>query len=589
MFLTKNVYFEPTQPIGDLRYRAWSLPFDTFSLHLEAMETAQAQEEDKAMEKLIKDEDKEKSSNTDVARVTFDDILSKLGEFGLEQKLIFVMFSLPTVMSAMQLLGWVFVGANMPHRCRLPEEVGLENATFSYINDSLWESNSCSRTKDNITTACDDGWVYDRSQVEDSVVSAWDLVCNREGLRATVGAAPQVGYLVGAFVFGFLTDKIGRKPTFMISNTLMATGGLLGAAAPEYFTFVIARILTGFAIAGIENACFAMVMELVGPNKRTLAGLLFWFFETTGLLSAVTLAFMVRNNWRLLQAIYSAPALLFLAYWWVAPESVRWLVARGRNTEARNLIHRAARRNGVTISDKLIGDMEQTIERELQEESEEKSSSKTYTAVDLFRFPNLRYKTIILLLCWLTCASLYYVLLLDQSELSDDKYLGFLITAGVQLPGYVYVIFTLDIPAFGRKKSMCGFLILSGLALSSHPFVPESYPAVRITLSIIGRFAANCSYTILNLFSAEQFPTVVRGVGMGFAVVFSRIGTMLAPYILLLGPYSPCIFGFSALLSGLCALLLPETLGRQLPETLQDGERIPICTPWRKATKYSEE
>ena len=197
---------------------------------------SQPQEQgDKAMEKLIKKNEKEDASkaSSDGDRVTFDDILSELGEFGLEQKLNYFMFSLPYIMSAMQLLGWVFVGANMSHRCRMPEEVGLDNVSFSYNNDTMWESKSCSRRLDNVTTACDDGWVYDRSQVEDSVVSDWDLVCSREGLRATVGASPMAGYLVGGFVFGFLTDKIGRKPTFMISNTLMATGGLLAAVAPE--------------------------------------------------------------------------------------------------------------------------------------------------------------------------------------------------------------------------------------------------------------------------------------------------------------------------------------------------------------------
>ena len=90
------------------------------------------------------------------------------------------------------------------------------------------------------------------------------------------------GYLIGGFVFGILTDKIGRKPTFLISNSLMITGGLLAALAPEFFTFVIARALTGFAIAGVEAACFVMGMELVGPSKRTLAGIVCWFFETTG-------------------------------------------------------------------------------------------------------------------------------------------------------------------------------------------------------------------------------------------------------------------------------------------------------------------
>ena len=160
-------------------------------------------------------------------------------------------------------------------------------------------------------------------------------------------------------------------------------------------------------------------------------------------------------------------------------------------------------------------------------------------------------------------------------------------TAAVQLPGYVYVIFTLERPAFGRKNSMCMFLILAGTALFTHPFIPETYPRLKILISIIGRFAANCSYTILNLFSAEQFPTVVRGVGMGFCVVVSRLGTMLAPYLLLLGRYSPCLFGVSALVSGLTALLLPETLGQPMPETLQDGEELTLSLPFKKPVSSS--
>ena len=99
-----------------------------------------------------------------------------------------------------------------------------------------------------------------------------------------------------------------------------------------------------------------------------------------------------------------------------------------------------------------------------------------------------------------------------SADVVQDKYLGFFITAAVQVPGYFYVILTLERPGLGRKRSMCGFLLVSGLALLAHPLVPAHHPAlspntlhnIRITLSIIGRFAANCSYTILNLFSAEQ-------------------------------------------------------------------------------------
>ena len=87
----------------------------------------------------------------------------------------------------------------------------------------------------------------------------------------------------------------------------------------------------------------------------------------------------------------------------------------------------------------------------------------THTVIDLFRTSNLRLKTIVLAFTWTVCSALYYVLLLDQSELSTDVYVGFMITALVQLPGYFYVIFTLERPFFGRKRSMCAFLLLLSL------------------------------------------------------------------------------------------------------------------------------
>ena len=158
---------------------AGSLCFDTFSQELGVMGSQPQEQGDKAMDKATKNNEKEDASKdcSDRDRVTFDDILSELGEFGLEQKLNYFMWSLPCIISAMQLIDRAFVRGNMPHRCRLPEEVGLDNVSFSYNNNTMWESQSYSRSLDNVTTACEDGWVYDRSQVEDSVVSDWDLVC----------------------------------------------------------------------------------------------------------------------------------------------------------------------------------------------------------------------------------------------------------------------------------------------------------------------------------------------------------------------------------------------------------------------------
>ncbi|QQP35457.1 Organic cation transporter proteinlike, partial [Caligus rogercresseyi] len=53
---------------------------------------------------------------------TFDDVLLKYGEFGTYQKIIYIMYSCPYILTSMQLMGWTFVGAQLPHRCLLPGE-----------------------------------------------------------------------------------------------------------------------------------------------------------------------------------------------------------------------------------------------------------------------------------------------------------------------------------------------------------------------------------------------------------------------------------------------------------------------------------
>ncbi len=68
----------------------------------------------------------------------------------------------------------------------------------------------------------------------------------------------------------------------------------------------------------MENSAFVMGLELVGPSKRTLAGILCWFFETAGLAAAPAVAMALRSagatSWRWLQLAYSAPVAPLVAY-----------------------------------------------------------------------------------------------------------------------------------------------------------------------------------------------------------------------------------------------------------------------------------
>ena len=92
---------------------------------------------------LLKDEEKSVDDPTTpdkVKKVTFDDILAELGEFGLEQKINYFLFSIPYILTSMQLMGWVFVGASFPHRCRVPGRVTKDRKLF--FDPFVWKFGS---------------------------------------------------------------------------------------------------------------------------------------------------------------------------------------------------------------------------------------------------------------------------------------------------------------------------------------------------------------------------------------------------------------------------------------------------------------
>lgn len=135
-----------------------------------------------------------------------------------------------------------------------------------------------------------------------------------------------------------------------------------------------------------------------------------------------------------------------------------------------------------------------------------------------------------------------------------------MISGVVEIPAYTFLIFTLD--RWGRKKILCGCMMISGTALLATIFFPPgmkllctffyyflsllfsilfifycfSYSFVQghwgiVTLAMVGKLAITSSYGAIYIFTAEQFPTVVRNVGLGASSTFARVGGVIAPSV----------------------------------------------------------
>ncbi|KAM8706362.1 hypothetical protein ACLKA7_010611 [Drosophila subpalustris] len=528
----------------------------------------------------------------------YDDVITHMGEFGRYQKRIYLLLCLPAIVCAFHKLAGVFLLARPEFRCLLPHEdaasvrfesLPREQWTRAYPNDSVTgKSDTClyfnvDYTGDylsgnqtwtqNGTLQCS-SYVYDQSKYLNSAVTEWDMVCSRSLLSATSDSLFMVGVLLGSIVFGQMSDKLGRKPTFFASLVTQLIFGVIAGVAPEYFTYTISRLIVGATTSGVFLVAYVIAMEMVGASYRLFAGVAVQMFFSVGFMLTAGFAYFI-HDWRWLQISLTLPGLLFMCYYWIVPESARWLLSKGRNEEAFVIIEKAAKENRVEIPSVIY---EQLIEEaaEKKKKDELAATQPSASVFDLLRFPNLRRKTLLIFFDWFVNSGVYYGLSWNTNNLGGNQLVNFVISGAVEIPAYVLLLFTLN--RWGRRTILCSTMLVAGVSLLLTIIVPQSMNWLLIACAMIGKMAITSSYGTIYIFTAEQFPTVVRNVGLGASSMVARVGGILAPYLNLLGeiwrPLPLVICGALSFTAGLLSLLLPETLNKPMPETIQDGENF---------------
>lgn len=519
--------------------------------------------------------------------MVFDDIFKYIGDFGRYQKRLFVLLCLPGIFLAYHNMAYIFLLAKPNFRCKLPDESLHANYTLPehIINNSFpWDSNTqtwspCYYYELNVSNvnnytqhvpfqqiATCNKYIYDRSVYKSSALMEWNIVCDKAWLRQASGSFYMIGFLLGSIIFGHYSDKYGRKPMLLIALVLQIIFGISAGLATNFITHTLSRIFIGISATGFFLIAFVMSMEMVAVNRRLFVGIVILMFFPIGYLLTAFCAYFIKD-WRQLQILLSVPSMLFLSYYWIIPESARWLLAKGRSDDSIKIIKHSAKINNISIPQELYDNLKN------DSESMEKSPA---TAIDLFRYPNLRRKTLLIFLNWFVVSGTYYGLSWNTNNLGGNDLLNFIYSALVELPGYASLLYTLN--KWGRRNTLCCCMLVVGIMLLTTALLPKHNYSLFIFLSMMGKMAVTSCFGAIYVFSAEQFPTPVRNVGIGCASMIARIGGFCSPYVLMLGdiwrPYPFVIFGSLSMVAGLLSLLLPETLNQKLPESIEEGERF---------------
>jgi len=311
--------------------------------------------------------------------MNFNKILEELGEFGPWQIYITLLLWLPAIIDGMMTM-MASYSALLPEifRCNIPECDGNEFSVEDYANEQLFPSfdntsaeynpdnpnfcryyqprplsnGTCVFSSSN-TVECDisSNFTYDPGNfvMKSTIVTEFNMFCdiNKQIWIPLFNSFFMIGVGIGSLIFGILSDSIGRRNSIGIAIILCGVASGAGSLMHDYVSYAVLRMIVGVGSEGGFLAAFTMAIEIVGV-KEHVPGLP-WVSYTTfqGIMMAVPYAFgevyvslvvLAVKEWRNLELGTSILCTSCAVIWLFIPESPRWLIAKGKDTEAIQVI-----------------------------------------------------------------------------------------------------------------------------------------------------------------------------------------------------------------------------------------------------------
>lgn len=379
-------------------------------------------------------------------------------------------------------------------------------------------------------------WMFDAmdvgilSFVIAAVAIDWGLTPEQSGW---IGSMNSIGMAVGAFGFGILADRIGRKNVFMITLVLFSVASGLSALTTGLGAFLVLRFLVGAGLGGELPVASTLVSESVEAHERGKMVVLLESFWAAGWLVAALIAYFIIPDygWRIALIVTALPAFYAIYLRRNLPDSPVYVQS---------------------------GEPKQSIGEKIK-----LVWSKQYAK-----------RTTMLWIVWFTVVFSYYgmflwlpsVMMLKGFDMIQSFGYVLLMTLA-QLPGYFTAAWLIE--RAGRKFVLSTYLI--GTALSALAFGMAVSGPMLLTFGALLSFFNLGAWGALYAYSPEQYPTAIRATGSGMAASIGRIGGIFGPLLVgslvAKGVGFPIIFGVfcGAIFIGVFAVLVLGTETKQLP------------------------
>lgn len=326
-----------------------------------------------------------------------------------------------------------------------------------------------------------------------------------------------LGAALGALLGGRLSNKWGRKKLLIVCAVLFAVTGIATGWATSFFLFIIFRICSGVAMGAAALVCPMYIAEIAPASFR---GRLVAFYQLAiviGLLLAyLTNYFLLgigTNNWRWMFSSQAIPALLFFTGLFFVPESPRWLVSKGKENEAHNILEKTG---GNVYAAAGLLEIKKSFENTSRENWKE-----------LFRYPARRIVFIGAAIAVFSQIDGQNSVLSYAPEIfKQSGALGNSAFLQSVMIGVIFFIFTFlaiaTVDKAGRRKillygSLLLFATLGALAACFY-LKANAYVILFFVLAFAATYAASLG-PVTWVIVSELFPNHIRGAAMSVATL----------------------------------------------------------------------
>ena len=233
------------------------------------------------------------------------------------------------------------------------------------------------------------------------------------------------------------------------------------------------------------------------------------------------------------------------------------------------------------ISSSLISQEKNNEENKEKKENKEENKSiekiaklQKINVWSLFKYPSITSKFLILNFLWIGTRASFNGIAISSKSFPGNFYVNIIILYIIESISYCVSGFLIDIKKLGRRGSLWIQYVVIIITFFSLAFLKlDTIPS--LALNFIARFCAAGIEVIYYTYTLELYPTPVRSVAFGINATFGNGGSILAPMLLEFLPnwFFLTLFALVCALNSFLLILLPETVGKPMVETIAELEK----------------